>query len=319
MKILVTGSAGFIGYHLSLFLLKNTNEFIYGIDSIDDYYDVKIKKDRLKILKKYSRFIFYKLNIKNQRALENNFKKNKYNYVINLAAQAGVRYSIINPKKYFESNLLGFFNILEASRKINIQHLIYASTSSVYGSSNNFPLKEDANTDYPLSFYAATKKNNEILAHSYSNIYKLPCTGLRFFTVYGPYGRPDMSLFKFTKAILTSKKINLFNNGNHVRDFTYIDDAIDAIIKLIYKPPRTKTPYVIYNIASSNPINIKFYLKTIEEIVGKKAKIKFKSLQKGDVFKTHGSIKLLQKKIYFNPKKNIVEGIKKFVQWYINQ
>ena len=206
MKILVTGSAGFIGYHLSLFLLKNTNNFIYGIDCLDNYYDVKLKKDRLKILKNYKRFVFYKLNIKNKKYLENNFKKNKYNCVINLAAQAGVRYSIQNPSKYFESNLLGFFNILEVSRKNSIKHLIYASTSSVYGYSNKFPSSETDNTDKPLSFYAATKKSNEILAYSYSNIYKLPCTGLRFFTVYGPFGRPDMSLFQFSKNIIKSKK-----------------------------------------------------------------------------------------------------------------
>ncbi len=319
MRILITGCAGFIGYHLCLKLLTDKKNKVFGIDSINDYYDINLKKKRLFNLKKKSRkFVFYKKNICDLSFLQNNFLINKYDCVINLAAQAGVQYSIYNPKSYLESNICGFFNILEVSRKNKIKHLIYASTSSVYGLNNNFPLKEETNTDHPLSFYAATKKSNEVMAHSYSNIYKLPCTGIRLFTVYGPYGRPDMSLFKFTKAILDSKTVNLFNFGNHVRDFTYIDDVINAIVKLIPKPSRKKIPYAIYNIASSKPRNLKFFLKIIEKFLDKKAKIKYKTLQIGDVKKTFASIKLLQKKIGFIPNIDIEQGIEKFIEWYRN-
>jgi len=320
MRVLVTGCAGFIGYHVCINLLEDRKNKVFGIDNINNYYDINLKKDRLLNLKNKSRnFYFYKKDLCDYNFLQKNFLKNKYDCVIHLAAQAGVRHSISEPSIYFKSNMNGFFNILEVSKLYKIKHFMYASSSSVYGSNKNFPLKENANTDHPLSFYAATKKSNEIMAYSYSNIYQLPCTGLRFFTVYGPFGRPDMSLFKFTKAILNSKKLNLYNRGNHIRDFTYIEDAVKGIIKLINKPPRTKTPYVIYNIASSKPQNLKFFLKTLERIIGKKALINYKSLQPGDVYKSHGSINLLQKKIRFKPKKNILEGINKFVDWYKNQ
>ena len=229
MKILVTGSAGFIGFHVSDYLLKNNNTVI-GIDNINDYYDVNLKKSRLKILKKNKNFFFYKFDLINANKLEDLIKKFKVKYIVHLAAQAGVRYSIENPKTYFKNNLEVFFNILEASKKNNIKHLIFASTSSVYGENNNFPLKENDNTDKPISFYAATKKSNEILAHSYSYIYNLPCTALRFFTVYGPYGRPDMALFKFTKNILENKKIQLYNNGNNSKKDS--DLALKALNKL---------------------------------------------------------------------------------------
>ena len=319
MRILVTGCAGFIGYHLCLKLLNDKTNKVFGIDNINDYYDINLKKKRLSNLKKkFKKFIFYKKDICDLNFLQNNFLKNKYDVVVNLAAQAGVKYSIDNPKAYLESNIFGFFNILELSRINKIKHLIYASTSSVYGLNNNFPLKEETDTNHPLSFYAATKKSNEIMAHSYSNIYGLPCTGVRLFTVYGPYGRPDMSLFKFTKAILESKIVNLFNFGNHVRDFTYIDDATNAVVKLIDKPPRKKIPYAIYNIASSKPRNLKFFLKMIEKFLGKKAKIKYKTLQLGDVKKTFASIKLLQKKVGFVPNTDIEQGIEKFIEWYRN-
>ena len=317
MRILVTGCAGFIGYHLCLKLLNDKANKVFGIDNINNYYDINLKKKRLSNLKKkFKKYIFYKKDICDLNFLQNNFLKNKYDIVVNLAAQAGVKYSIDNPKVYIESNIFGFFNILEVSRINKIKHLIYASTSSVYGSNNNFPLQEDADTNHPLSFYAATKKSNEVMAHSYSNIYDLPCTGVRLFTVYGPYGRPDMSLFKFTKAILDSKKVNLFNFGKHIRGFTYIDDATNAIVQLINKPSRKKIPYSIYNIASSRPQNLKFFLKTIEKVLGKKAKIQYKKLQPGDVNKTYASIKLLQKKVDFVPNTDIQQGIENFINWY---
>ncbi len=317
MRILITGCCGFIGYHLCTKLLKNKNLKVYGIDNLNSYYDIKLKKKRLDILNKTSKkFIFKKIDISKFNKLKKNFKDYNYDVVINLAAQAGVRYSIKDPSNYFENNVVGFFNILELSRVNKIKHLIFASTSSVYGDSNKFPLKEDQKTDEPLSFYAASKKTNEILAYSYSNIYKLPCTGLRFFTVYGPYGRPDMALYLFTKAIIESKKVNLFNKGNHVRDYTYIDDVVNSIEKIISKNPKDKIPFKIYNVASSRPKKLKEFLNNIERTIGKKAKIKYLNMQMGDVYKTHGSIKKLAKKIKYRPKTKLSEGIERFVEWY---
>jgi len=317
MRLLVTGCAGFIGYHLCLKLLENSRNQVYGIDDLNKYYDINLKKDRLYRLKKYSKkFYFYKIDISNFDKLRNNFSKNKYDYVINFAAQAGVRYSIQNPSEYLKRNIIGFFNILEVSRVYNIKHLIFASTSSVYGSSKKFPLKEKENTDKPLSFYAATKKSNEVMAHSYSSIYNLPCTGLRFFTVYGPYGRPDMSLFKFSKAIFESKRVNLFNKGNHIRDFTYIDDAVVAILKIIPIPSRKKIPFSIYNIANSRPESLKMFLGKIEKTIGIKSKRNLMKLQIGDIYKTHGSIQKLYKKINYKPKTQISVGIERFIKWY---
>ena len=317
MKILVTGCSGFIGYHLCLNLLKYKKNVVHGIDNLNNYYDIKLKKSRLSNLKKQSKkFLFIKKDISNLRSLKEIFLKGKFDYVINLAAQAGVRYSIKNPSTYFNSNIIGFFNILECSRIFKIKHLIFASTSSVYGNSKNFPLKENEKTDSPLSFYAATKKSNEVMAHSYSNIYKLPCTGLRFFTVYGPYGRPDMSLFLFTDAILKRKKINLFNKGNHIRDFTFVDDVVTSINKIIKKPSKNKIPYEVFNIASSNPVHLKFFLKNIEKGLGKKTNVKFQEMQKGDIFKTHGSVNKIVKKTKFKPKVKIKTGIEEFLKWY---
>jgi len=319
MRVLVTGCAGFIGYHLCLKLLENSKNQVYGIDDLNKYYDINLKKDRLYNLKKYSKkFHFYKIDISNLNRLKNNFSKKKYDYVVNLAAQAGVRHSIKNPSEYLNRNIIGFFNILEVSRIYKIKHLIFASTSSVYGASKKFPIKEKENTDKPLSFYAATKKSNEVMAYSYSNIYSLPCTGLRFFTVYGPYGRPDMSLFKFSKAIFESKKVNLFNKGQHIRDFTYIDDAIEAISKIILMPPRNKIPFSIYNIANSRPESLKAFLNKIEKSIGKRAKRNLVKLQLGDIYKTHGSIQKIYKKINFKPKTQISTGIERFVRWYRN-
>ena len=235
-----------------------------------------------------------------------------------MAAQAGVRYSVEKPEKYFESNMRGFFNILELSRNHKIKHLIFASTSSVYGDSNKFPLKENNNTDFPKSFYAATKKSNEVMAYSYSNIYKLPCTALRFFTVYGPFGRPDMSLFKFTNNINRNKKISLYNNGKHSRDFTYIDDIVNGIKLTLKKPPKNNTPFEIYNLGKGSSIDLFNYIKEIENNIGKRASFKKFPLQKGDVHKTHSSITKISKNLGYKPKTNIKYGIKKFLDWYFN-
>ena len=317
IKILVTGCAGFIGFHLSNKLLLNNNFAVYGIDNLNQYYDINLKRDRLKILKK-NKINFFKIDIRNSKKIKENFKKHKYNYVIHLAAQAGVRYSIENPKAYITNNIDGFFNILDNSRLFNVKHFIYASTSSVYGDNKSFPLNEELKTDSPMSFYAATKKSNEVMAHSYSNIFNFPTTGLRFFTVYGPYGRPDMSLFKFTKGILNKSPIDLFNNGNHVRDFTYIDDVISAILKLIKRPSIKKIPYAIYNIGSSKPESLKYFISEIEKNLKIKSISNFMSIQKGDVLKTHADTIKIKKEINFKPKYNIKKGIKSFINWYKN-
>jgi len=317
MKILVTGCAGFIGFHLCLNFFKKKNYQVFGIDNLNEYYDIDLKKNRLKILKKNKNFSFYKINFCDYEKLITNFNKNNYDCVVHLGAQAGVRYSIMNPSTYLKNNVDGFFNILETSRLTKIKHLLFASSSSVYGNSVNFPLSENEFTDTPMSFYAASKKSNEILAHSYSNIYKLPITGLRFFTVYGPFGRPDMSLFLFTKAILNNKKIFLFNSGNHTRDFTYVDDVAKSIEKLIRKKPKTKIPFDIYNIGSDSPIHLKSFLSILEKFLGKKAKIINKPMQKGDVIKTHANVDKLKKRVGFKPITSIESGIKSFVEWYL--
>jgi Nucleoside-diphosphate-sugar epimerases len=290
MKILITGAAGFIGFHLSKKLIQNKYEVI-GIDNLDNYYDVNLKKNRIKELKKYKNFYFDKIDLNQKKKINNLVNSKKIKYIIHLAAQAGVRYSITNPENYFKTNMEGFFNILEISKLNKIKHLIFASSSSVYGNDNKFPLKEDMNTDKPLSFYAATKKSNEIMAYSYANIYKLPSTAIRFFTVYGPFGRPDMSLFKFTKKIHNNEKISLFNKGNHTRDFTYIDDVVRGVYSIINKPSKNKIPYNCFNIGNGKPDKLINFLKLIEKHLGKKAKSKKLSLQIGDVRKTHADIR----------------------------
>ena len=317
MNILITGCAGFIGFHLCKHLLDNYNQYnIYGLDCLSNYYDVRLKKNRLKILNKSKQFKFYKCKLQNKIRLGQLFKNTKFNIVINLAAQAGVRYSISHPREYMDSNIIGFYNILENSVRYKINHFIYASTSSVYGDAKKFPLKEDHNTDNPLSFCAATKKCNEVIAHSFSEIYKIPTTGLRFFTVYGPYGRPDMALFKFTKNILEGKKINLFNKGNHYRDFTYIEDIVISISKLIKKPSKKNTPYNIFNIGGGSTIHLKQFIDIIERNLNKKSKINFLKKQIGDVFKTQASNRKLSKYIKFFPRTNIDKGINQFINWY---
>jgi UDP-glucuronate 4-epimerase len=316
-RILLTGCAGFIGYSLALKLL-NKKYFIDGIDNLNSYYDKKLKLARLKILKKKKNFFFSKIDIRNFLKLKNLFFKKKYDVIIHLAAQAGVRYSIKNPRVYLNNNILGFFNMLETARIFKARHFIYASTSSVYGNNKNYPLKERYNTDAPLSFYAATKKSNEVMAHSYSNIYNLPTTGLRFFTVYGPYGRPDMSLYKFTKNILNHKNIDLYNNGNHFRDFTYINDIVDGIEKIIENPSKKKIPYEIFNIGGSDPKSLNFYIQKIEHILKIKSKKNFLPLQRGDVIKTYASIAKMKNFFDYRPKYDLDYGIKKFIKWFKN-
>jgi UDP-glucuronate 4-epimerase len=331
MNILVTGAAGFIGFHVSSLLLKK-NFNIYGIDNLNNYYDVNLKLARLKILKKKKNFYFKKIDIRNYKILFNYTKKNKIDVIINLAAQAGVRYSLINPKSYLDSNIYGFLNILEISRHLKIKNLLTASTSSVYGLNKNFPLSENKVSDHPIQFYAATKKSNEMMAHSYSHLFKIPITCLRFFTVYGPWGRPDMALFKFTKNILANKKIELFNYGNHARDFTYVDDVSEVILKLIKKPAKanklwdfkkidsstSSAPFRIYNVSNGNKVSIKFFLKEIEKNLNKKARIRYLPLQKGDIPETLSNTSLLDSAIKIRKSKtNYREGIKYFVQWYL--
>tara|TARA_B100000902_G_scaffold398467_1_gene465338 strand:+ start:1373 stop:2380 length:1008 start_codon:yes stop_codon:yes gene_type:complete len=329
MKILVTGCVGFIGFHLSKKLILNGHTVI-GIDSINNYYGTKIKLDRLKILKKNSKkFFFKKVDISKYSYLEKVFKRYKIDQVINLAAQAGVRYSIENPKAYLDSNLVGFFNILECSKKFKVKHLIYASTSSVYGNNSRLPFKESRHADHPIQFYAATKRSNEIMAHSYSHLYGLPTTGLRFFTVYGPWGRPDMALFIFTKNIIEGKKIDLFNFGDHIRDFTYVDDIVEPIVKLVKKLPKkidkklknndpseSKAPFEIYNIGNNDPKKLREFVKAIENKLGKKAKINLKPLQKGDVYETYADTNKIFKLTGYKSKTDISVGISKFVDWF---
>tara|TARA_X000000950_G_scaffold21363_1_gene23090 strand:- start:1644 stop:2612 length:969 start_codon:yes stop_codon:yes gene_type:complete len=315
MNILITGSAGFIGYHLSIKILK-TKASVIGIDNLNNYYDTSIKRDRIKKLKQNKKFIFYKIDLSEYKKFNNIVKKHNIKIIIHLAAQAGVRYSIDQPRAYFKSNLEGFFNVLEISRHNKIKHLIYASTSSVYGDSKKFPLSEENSTDFPLSFYAATKKSNEVMAHSYSYIYKLPCTGVRFFTVYGPFGRPDMALFKFTKNIINNKSIELYNHGNHLRDFTYVDDIVEGIYSLIKKQSKKSIPYEIFNIGNGNPKKLLDYLKNIEKNLKITPKIKSLPLQIGDIIKTHSSINKLKKYTGYKPKTNINTGISKFIEWY---
>ena len=328
-KILITGAAGFVGYHLTNLLCKNENEII-GIDNLNDYYDVNLKKDRLQQLEKFENFKFVKLDLVNRNSLFDLFKKENFEYIIHLAAQAGVRYSIENPYAYIDSNISGFINILEACRNHPVKHLIYASSSSVYGANVKQPFSENDNVDHPVSLYAATKKSNELMAHTYSELYKIPTTGLRFFTVYGPWGRPDMAYFSFTKDILEGKEIKVFNNGDLERDFTYIDDIVNAIEKLIYKIPVAKpewdrvkaepstsfAPYKIFNIGNNQPVKLMDFISTLENLLGKKANKKFLPMQSGDVYSTFADISKLNELIGYKPTTTIQQGLSKFVKWY---
>lgn len=315
-KILITGCAGFIGFHLSNELSK-LNYNIIGIDTINTYYDVNLKLDRLQILKKHTNFHFQTISICDKDALDDLFKKEKFDYVINLAAQAGVRYSIEKPYKYIDSNLIGFINILEACRNFPVKHLIYASSSSVYGNSDQIPFSTEQKTDEPVSLYAATKKANEVMAHSYCNLYKIPASGLRFFTVYGPWGRPDMAYFSFTKSILEDKTIRIFNNGKMQRDFTYVDDITTAIGRLINVIPTGETPYKLYNIGNHHPVELSYFISTLEKLIGKEANKEYLPMQKGDVVATFAETSSLQKATGFYPNTPLEEGLKKFVDWYM--
>lgn len=331
MNILVTGSAGFIGFHISNLLLKEGTN-VFGIDNINDYYDRDIKFKRIELLSNYQNFTFEKIDISDHSLMESKFENESFDMVIHLAAQAGVRYSIENPFAYAESNLLGFTNILEICRNKLIKKIIYASTSSVYGSNTNMPFSERNIADHPIQFYAATKRANELMAHSYSSMYGLHTIGLRFFTVYGPWGRPDMALFKFTKNILNGKPIDVFNNGKHVRDFTYVDDIVSGIYGAIRRdfsgssewnsvnpsPENSSAPYEIYNLGNSKPVKLMDYINEIEKNLGIKAKINFLPLQKGDVVKTESDITLAKANLGYNPKTNIEDGVKQFIDWYKN-
>ena len=318
MKILITGSAGFIGFHLSTLLLKQKIKVV-GIDNLNNYYDKRIKIDRNKILLKNKNYKFFKIDITNKKKLKKIFSKNKFDTVINLAAQAGVRYSLKEPEKYIQSNINGFYNIIEACKNYRIKNFLFASTSSIYGKSIKFPLKEKYNTDSPLQLYAATKKANEVIGHAYFNLYKFNVVGFRFFTVYGPWGRPDMALFKFTNNTLLKKKINVFNRGNHYRDFTYVEDIVNGIFKVIKKLKKSKKKpiYQILNIGNNKTISLKNFIKLIEVNLGLKARIKYQNFQKGDVYKTHASINKINKYYGFMPKTKIEAGIKKFIDWFL--
>lgn len=331
MKILVTGSAGFIGFHVSNRLLKEGNEVV-GLDNINDYYSIQLKEDRLKQLIDHPNFTFYKNDLVDLASMQDIFMKEKFDVVINLAAQAGVRYSLENPHAYINSNIVGFTNILECSRHHNIQHLIYASSSSVYGANESLPFSIHDNIDHPISLYAATKKSNELMAHTYSQLFDLPTTGLRFFTVYGPWGRPDMALFLFTKAILEGEEIDVFNNGDMLRDFTFVDDIVESIFRLTQRPAKSNpewnglnpdpgtsyAPYRVYNIGNNSPVKLLDFIEAIEKKLGISAKKNFLPLQAGDVPQTFANVDDLINDIQFKPETKIQDGIDQFIEWYVS-
>jgi UDP-glucuronate 4-epimerase len=329
--ILVTGAAGFIGFHLSQKLCGQGYQVV-GLDSLNDYYDVELKKSRLKILKQNQNFSFAQINLTDQKGINALFADRNFNFVVNLAAQAGVRYSLSHPHAYLESNLHGFLNILEACRHHKTEHLIYASSSSVYGANKKMPFSVHHNVDHPLSLYAASKKSNELMAHTYSSLYNLPTTGLRFFTVYGPYGRPDMALFIFTKAILDGQPIDVYNHGKMLRDFTYVDDIVESISRLIPNisqpnknwngmtpdPATSFAPYRLFNIGNSSPVELMRYIEVIEEKLGKKAVKNLLPLQDGDVPETYADVEDLMRVVDFKPSTTIETGIGKFIDWYLD-
>ena len=328
-KVLVTGAAGFIGFHLSQLLMKQGYQVV-GIDNLNDYYDVNLKYGRLEILEKEEDFTFYKIDLKDKEDIDNLFEKYKFDYVINLAAQAGVRYSLINPYAYVDSNLIGFVNILEACRHHPVKHLLYASSSSVYGGNKVAPFSTEHQVDHPVSLYAATKKSNELMAHTYSHLYKIPTTGLRFFTVYGPWGRPDMAYFSFTQDILSGKPIKVFNYGKMERDFTYIDDIVEGIVRLLPLTPKANSewdetkdklsesfaPYKVYNIGNNQPVQLETFISVLEDKLGQKAEKNYMEMQPGDVVRTYADTTDLEQAINFKPKTSIEEGLGKYVDWY---
>jgi len=329
MKILVTGSAGFIGMHLCRRLLERGQQVI-GLDNINDYYDVNLKHDRLKQLEGREGFTFIRCPLEDREAIAVLFNSEKFDVVVNLAAQAGVRYSLQNPHAYIDSNILGFLNILEGCRHNSVKHLVFASSSSVYGANGKIPFSEHDSTDHPVSLYAATKKTNELMAHTYAHLYGIPVTGLRFFTVYGPWGRPDMAYFSFTKAILEGKPIDIYNCGRMRRDFTYIDDIVEGIVLITDVPPVSNAswnsenpdpatsfaPYRIYNIGNNNPVELGQFIEVLEEKLGKKAVKNMLPMQPGDVTVTYANVDDLMDAVGFKPVTDIEEGLEKFVAWY---
>ena len=329
MKILVTGAAGFIGHHLALRLVSR-GDSVVGIDNLNSYYDVTLKENRLKRFTPSPAFRFVKLDLADKPAIAALFAAEKFDVVVNLAAQAGVRYSLENPQAYIDANLVGFTNILEGCRHNKVKHLVFASSSSVYGANTKLPFAESDSVDHPISLYAASKKANELMAHTYASLFGLPCTGLRFFTVYGPWGRPDMALFLFTKAILADEPIKVFNHGNMVRDFTYVDDIVEGVVRVIDRPaepdpvwssiapdPATSfAPYRIFNIGNNTPVDLMRYVSAVEAALGKKAKIDMFGMQMGDVRATSADVSRLVAWVDFRPKTKVEEGIAKFVEWY---
>jgi UDP-glucuronate 4-epimerase len=327
--ILVTGAAGFIGMHVCSALLKR-GDTVIGVDNLSDYYDVSLKEARLRELGQYPQFDFVRADVADRISLERVFREAEPKRVVHLAAQAGVRYSLKNPQAYVQSNLVGFANILEACRASACEHLVYASSSSVYGGNQKLPFSEHDNVDHPVSLYAATKKSNELMAHTYSHLFGLPTTGLRFFTVYGPWGRPDMAMFLFTRAILEGRPIDIYNHGKMQRDFTYIDDVVEGVVRVLDRPaqadPRfdpmkphpatSSAPYRIYNIGNHQPVDLMDYIEALQEALGRKAKKNFLPLQPGDVPATHADTTLLRAEIGFAPATSIREGIRRFVEWY---
>ena len=329
MHILITGAAGFIGFHLSKRFLEQGHTVV-GLDNLNDYYSVQLKKDRLAQLKGSKNFEHAKLNLKDESGMQKLFKAHAFTHVVNLAAQAGVRYSIKNPKAYIESNVVGFLHILEGCRHNNVGHLVFASSSSVYGLNTKMPFSVHDNVDHPVSLYGATKKSNELMAHSYSYLYGLPCTGLRFFTVYGPWGRPDMALFLFTKAILEGKPIDVFNHGNMKRDFTYIDDIVEGVVRVTGHTPApnarwsgdtpdpgsSPAPYKLYNIGNNNCVELKYFIEVLEKNLGREAKRNYLPMQPGDVPATYANVDDLVADVGFRPDTRIEDGIKNFLDWY---
>ena len=329
MHVLITGAAGFIGYSLSKRFLQEGHT-VTGLDNLNDYYSVQLKKDRLAQLEPFEKFSFARVDLADAPALEALFRENEFTHVVNLAAQAGVRYSIENPRSYVDSNLVGFANLLECCRHNAIKHLVFASSSSVYGLNTTMPFSVHHNVDHPISLYAASKKSNELMAHTYSYLYNLPCTGLRFFTVYGPWGRPDMALFLFTKAILEDKPIKVFNYGKMKRDFTYIDDIIEGVVRVTERTPApnpnwsgaspdpssSPAPYKIYNIGNNNSVQLGYFIETIEKNLGKEAQKDYMDLQPGDVPNTFADVDDLIRDVGFKPSTPIEEGVANFIRWY---
>ena len=329
MRVLVTGAAGFIGYHVARRLLER-GDTVAGLDNLNAYYDVSLKEARLARLGALAGFRFVRADLADRAAMEAVFGEGRFDAVVNLAAQAGVRYSIDNPRAYVESNLVGFANVLEGARAQRTGHLVYASTSSVYGTNTALPFAETQNTDHPMSIYSATKKANESMAHAYAHLFGIPCTGLRFFTVYGPWGRPDMALFKFTKAILSGEPITLFNEGRMTRDFTYVDDIVEGVVRVVDRPaapdpgwdaarPRadaSSAPWRLYNIGNHQRVELMRYVRALEEALGMKAKIEHLPMQAGDVAATEADVSALEAFTGFHPKTPVEEGVRRFVAWY---